>query len=128
MNEQYKTRGIRGAITVEENTAVAIEKATLELLNVVLDENKIFEEDIITVIFSLTADLTADFPAKAARIHLNWNETPMICTQEIPVPGSMPMCLRVLLLVNTKLEKKEIRHIYLKDAKKLRSDLLQNFS
>lgn len=126
MNKQFKTRGIRGAITLEENSGVAIEKATIKLLKQLLDENKIEKEDIASVIFTLTHDLTAEFPAKSARIYLGWDDVPMICTQEIPVPDSIPMCLRVLILINTTLEKDEIKHIYLNGAKKLRPDLINN--
>ena len=123
MNKQYKTRGIRGATTVEENSSTAIQEATLELLKKLLSENKIYEEDIASVIFTLTHDLTAEFPAKAARIELEWDDIPMICTQEIPVPESLPMCIRVMILVNTTLEQFEIKHAYLRRATKLRPDL-----
>ncbi|OGI23246.1 MAG: chorismate mutase [Candidatus Melainabacteria bacterium RIFOXYA12_FULL_32_12] len=124
MNDQYKTRGIRGAITVEKNSSDAIQKATTELLSSILNENKVVEDDIVSVIFTLTNDLTADFPAKAARKYFSWDDIPMICAQEIPVPGSITLCIRVLILINTTLSKKEIKHIYLGEARNLRPDLV----
>lgn len=124
MDKQYRTRGIRGATTVKENTDAAIEDATLELLNSIIIENKVDKEDIASVIFTLTHDLTAAFPAKAARINLGWNDVPMICTQEIPVPDSIKMCIRVLILINTTLKNDELKHKYLRDASKLRPDLI----
>jgi chorismate mutase len=126
MDKCYKTRGLRGATTVEEDSSSEIGKATIELLKRMLAENKILEDDIASVIFTLTHDLTAEFPAKIARLELNWDDIPMICTQEVPVPGSLPMCIRVLILVNTTLEKNEIRHMYMRGARKLRPDLAVN--
>jgi chorismate mutase len=123
MNKKYKTRGIRGAVTVEENSGDGIKKATLCLLNSILEENKLEKDDIISAMFTVTHDLNADFPAKAARIHLSWNDIPMMCSQEIPVPNSLAMCIRVLVLINTTLERSEIKHVYLDGAKNLRPDL-----
>jgi len=120
---QTKSRGVRGAITVENNTYEEIEEATIELLTTILDENDFDIDDISHVIFTLTHDLNACFPAKAARIHLGWNDVPMICTQEIPVPGSVEKCIRVLIVINTKLKKSDIKHVYLGKAKLLRPDL-----
>lgn len=124
MNKSYKTRGIRGAVTVSENTSIAIKDSTLELLNIMIKENNIIKDDIASVIFTLTQDLTADFPAKFARIFLNWDDVPMICTQEIPVPNSLPMCIRVLIMINTLADKNDLKHIYLGKAKNLRPDLV----
>ncbi len=117
------SRAVRGATTVENNTADEIFDATVELLNKMVEENSIDSEEIINVIFTLTHDLDAAFPAKAARIHLSWNTVPMICTQEIPVPDSLQKCIRVLITFNTAKPKSEIRHIYLREAKSLRPDL-----
>ena len=125
MNRQYKTISIRGAVTVEENSGDTIKAATVELLSNILNKNKIEQDDIISVIFTMTQDLTAEFPAKAARIDLGWDDISMLCAQEVAVPGSIPMCIRVLLTINSTLNKNEIRHVYLGNAKKLRPDLFQ---
>ena len=116
-------RSIRGATTVEENTKEAIKEATVELLSEILAKNPITKEDISHVIFTLTKDVNADFPAKFARIELGFDDVPMICSNEIEVPNALPMCIRVLMVVNTDLSQKEINHIYLREAKKLRPDL-----
>jgi chorismate mutase len=112
-------RGIRGAITVEKNSKEEIVSATKELLTEILKSNLFEIEEIAAIIFSATKDLDAEFPAVAAR-ELGWNDTPLLCTNEIDVPGSQPRCLRVLLLVNTQLKQNEIKHVYLKEAVNLR--------
>lgn len=117
------SRGIRGAITLKENTKEEIKSATVELLSKMLEENKINTEDISFAIFTLTSDLNADFPAKYAREYLNFELVPMMCYHELDVPNSLDMCLRILLNVNTTKKQNEIKHIYLKDAKKLRQDI-----
>ena len=94
------TKGIRGAITVKENTKNALEEETLKLLNEMILKNKISTEKISHVIFSVTSDLNADFPAKFARLNLNWTNVPMMCFNEIDVPESLKKCLRVLIVVN----------------------------
>lgn len=119
------SRAIRGATTVESNTAAEIDSATTELLKKMVTENSINPEDISNVIFTLTHDLNAAFPAKFARIHLGWDGVPMICTQEIPVPDSLQKCIRVLITFNTTKSQKEIRHIYLRKAQSLRPDLVK---
>lgn len=117
------TRAIRGATTVEENTKEAINIATVKLLRKMLSQNKITKEDISHVIFTLTKDVNADFPAKFARIELGFDNVPMICSNEIEVPGAMPLCIRVLMVINSDILQNEIHHIYLNEAKKLRPDL-----
>ena len=117
------SRAVRGATTVNENNAEEIYSATVELLKQMTEYNSINPEDIVNVIFTLTHDLDACFPAKAARIELNWDEVPMICTQEIPVPDSLSKCVRVLITFNTSKTLKEIKHVYLREAQKLRPDL-----
>lgn len=112
-------RGIRGAITVEENSKSAIISATKELLKEMAEVNQLAVEDIASVIFSVTKDLNAEFPAAAAR-ELGWNDTPLLCTYEIDVPKSLPRCIRVLLHLNTQKEQKEMKHVYLKGARSLR--------
>ena len=94
------SKGIRGAITVDENSSEAIGSATIKLLKEMIKRNNIEIESISHVIFTLTKDLNMDFPAKYARINLKWKDVPMMCFNELPVPGSLPKCLRVLIVVN----------------------------
>jgi len=115
-------KGIRGAIDVEKNEASFIYDATKKLLNELKDVNNLSVEDIISVMFTATPDLTTAYPAKAAR-EIGWTNVPMMCVQEMNVDGSLPKCIRVLLLVNWA-EEKDIKHIYLGKAKKLRPDLV----
>ena len=113
------TRGIRGAITVDENSPEAIGSATIKLLKEILRVNNIETDSISHAIFTLTKDLNADFPAKYARINLKWKEVPMMCFHELDVPGSLPKCLRVLIVVNCS-ESFEPEFVYLEGASNLR--------
>lgn len=113
------TKGIRGAILVEENTSEAIGSATIKLLKEIMKKNNIETNLISHVIFSLTSDLNADFPAKYARINLKWREVPMLCFNEIDVPNSLKKCLRVLVVVNCR-EDFEPEFVYLSGAEVLR--------
>ncbi|GAB6174070.1 chorismate mutase [Paradesulfitobacterium aromaticivorans] len=115
-------RGIRGATTVGSNTAEEIKEATIELLQAIVKENNLSEEDIVSAIFTVTSDLNADFPASSARA-IGWDRVPLLCSTEIPVPGSMPLCIRVLLQVNSDKSQLEISHVYLRKAVGLRQDL-----
>ncbi|HON78330.1 MAG TPA: chorismate mutase [Spirochaetota bacterium] len=115
-------RGIRGATTVTENTRDEIIEKTKELLDVLVKKNNLNIEDIASAIFSVTDDVTAEFPAVAAR-KIGWLYTPLFCTKEIPVPGSLNMCIRVLLHVNSTKKQEEMIHEYLYEARKLRPDL-----
>lgn len=115
------TRGIRGAITVEDNTAEAIEEATLELLGELVNRNNLKKELISHAIFTLTQDLNADFPAKFAREKLGWSDVAMMCFNELDVPGSLRMCLRVLLVINCD-ETFTPKFVYLKGAANLRKN------
>lgn len=115
-------RAIRGAITVEANEENEILDMTYELLQIMTEKNGISKEDIISVIFSVTADLDAAFPAVAAR-RLGWTEIALMSTYEINVPGSLQKCIRVLMHINTEKSNGELKYIYLKDARKLRPDL-----
>lgn len=112
-------RGIRGATTVEQNEREEILAATTELLQLMIQRNELQAEDIASGIFTLTEDLDAAFPALAARM-LGWEDVPLLCTREIPVPGSLRKCIRILLHVNTTRSLKEIRHIYIRGAVNLR--------
>lgn len=115
-------RGIRGAITVESNTKEDIIQATKELLQKMIEANGVRGEDVSCVIFTTTRDLNAEFPAVAAR-ELGWSGVALLCGHEMDVPGSLPRCLRILILWNTEKSAGEISHIYLKGAKGLRPDL-----
>lgn len=117
------SRGIRGAITLNTNTKEEIKLATVELLDEMLAKNEIKTQDISFAIFTLTSDLNADFPAKYARLECGFEKVPMMCYQELDVPNSLRMCLRILLNVNTNKSQDEIKHIYLKGASVLRGDL-----
>lgn len=113
------SKGIRGAITVDENTVEAIKSATLELLGEMMSQNDIKVDDISHVIFTLTDDLNMAFPAKFAREDLNWKTVAMMCFHELDVPNSLRMCLRVLIVVNCD-EKFIPKFVYLKGAEGLR--------
>ena len=113
------SRGIRGAILADENTPEAIEKATVKLLEEIMKRNNIDLNLISHVIFSLTPDLNAAFPAKFARINMDWEDVPMMCFNEIDVPGSLRKCLRVLVVVNCS-ENFEPEFVYLDGAEALR--------
>jgi chorismate mutase len=113
--------GIRGAITVERNTKEAIIAASKELLRKMIEANEVDADDIAGVWFTTTPDINAEFPAVAAR-ELGWSNTALICGHEMNVTGSLPNCLRVLMLVNTEKKNEEITHIYLKGAEVLRSE------
>lgn len=112
-------KGIRGAITVEENTVEAIENATAELLLEMIKQNSIVPSKISHAIFTLTSDLNAVFPAKFARQNLGWNEVAMMCYHELDVPNSLPKTLRVLVVINCDDDFKP-QFVYLKGAANLR--------
>jgi len=115
-------RGIRGATSVQANDADAIIAATRELLEHIIAANQVEQGDVASVIFTATPDLDAAYPAFAAR-QMGWIQTPLICHQDLAVNGSLPHCIRVLVLWNTSLRPEQIEHIYLRDARSLRPDL-----
>ena len=115
-------RGIRGATTVERNDREEILAATTELLQLLIRRNDLHAEDVASAIFTVTEDLDAEFPALAAR-YLGWTEVALICTREIPVPGSLEKCIRILLHVNTTRSAAEIQHVYIRGAVNLRPTL-----
>lgn len=119
-------RGIRGATTVCEDTAEAVLSATGELLLAILEANPTLKpEDIASVLFTVTDDVRAAYPARAAR-EMGWGEVPLVCAQEIPVAGSLKCCIRVLIHWNTELAQHQIHHVYLRDAVQLRPDLVNS--
>ena len=116
-------RGVRGATSVEADDPALVRQAARELMEEILRRNQIAEfDDVISAVFTTTEDLISAFPAEAARA-MGMNQVPLLCAREIPVPGSMPRCIRVLLHVNSERTPKEIEHVYLRDAQKLRPDL-----
>ena len=117
-------RGIRGAITVSADEPDLILQATRELLEEILEENEGMQpEDVASAIFTVTDDLASTFPAQGAR-QMGWGLVPMLCAREIPVPNSLPRVIRVLVHWNTELPQNEITHVYLREAVKLRPDLV----
>ena len=117
-------RGIRGAITVTADETEQVLSATQELLTSILTANPALQtENIASALFTVTEDITSTYPALAAR-QIGWDQVPMMCTREIPVPGGLPLCIRVLIHWNTELEQSVIQHVYLRDAVKLRPDLV----
>lgn len=116
-------RGIRGAFVADKDHPESILKATRELLEAISRANpNLVPEEIASVIFTTTSDLSSAYPAKAAR-QLGWLTVPLLCTQEIPVPGGLPRCIRVLIHWNTDLSQSAVKHVYLGEAAKLRPDL-----
>lgn len=116
-------RGIRGATSVATDEPEAILLATRELLQEMIKENDGMQvEDIASALFTLTRDLSSAYPAQAAR-QLGWEAVPLMCAQEVPVRGSLPRVIRVLIHWNTHTPQSEVRHVYLHDAVKLRPDL-----
>lgn len=107
---------------MEADTPDAIREATREMLGVLLERNGVAPTQIISAIFTVTPDLRSEFPAIAAR-ELGWGEAPLLCTTEIPVPGALPRCIRVLMHVETDRPREAMRHVYLRRAAALRPDL-----
>lgn len=121
-SEAMRLRGIRGATTVEANTKEAILEAATELLAALIEANGVHREDVASVFFTTTSDLDAEFPAVAAR-RMGWTKVALMCALEMDVPGSLPMCLRVLMHVNTSKRPDELDFVYLRGARQLRLDL-----
>jgi chorismate mutase len=119
-------RGIRGATTIEKDGAEEVLAATRELLEAICAANAwLRTEDVASALFTVTDDIRSVYPARAAR-DLGWTEVPLTCAQEIPVEGSLPLCIRVLVLWNTDLEQKAVRAVYLREAARLRPDLTRH--
>jgi chorismate mutase len=114
-------RGLRGATTASANTSAAILDATAELLRALQEANAFVPDDVESAIFTSSPDLTADYPARAAR-RLGWTDVPLLGAQEVAVPGGLPRCIRVLLHFHTAKPARELKHMYLRDAAKLRPD------
>jgi chorismate mutase len=115
-------RGLRGATTVDADTVVQVTERSQELMRELLTKNGLIEDDIVSALFTTTADVTSIFPATAIR-EIGFGAVPLLCAAEIPVPGSMPRCIRVLLHVYTARARDEMHHVYLHGAQGLRDDL-----
>src|ERR1700693_2368118 len=105
-------RGLRGATTVDEDTVAQVTERSQELMREIMTSNELVEDDIISVLFTATADVTSTFPAPAIR-EIGFGAVPLLCAAEIAVPGSKPLCIRVLLHVYTARSRDEIHHVYL---------------
>jgi chorismate mutase len=117
-------RAVRGAVQVEANDRAAILEATTELVTEVMARNGLGTDQVISVIFTATPDLDAEFPALAAR-KLGFQEVPLLCCGEIGVPGAMPRVVRLMMHVETGLSRPQIQHVYLRGAAALRLDIAQ---
>ncbi|GAA0412665.1 chorismate mutase [Acrocarpospora corrugata] len=117
-------RAIRGAIQVDGNDRDAIITGTTELVSEVMERNRLTTDDVISVIFTATPDLTAEFPALAAR-KLGFHDVPLLCASEIDVPGALPRVVRLMAYVATDRPRQQIQHVYLRGAVALRVDIAQ---
>ena len=115
-------RAVRGAVQVDRDDRQEVLDATTELLQAVLERNTLVPDDLISVVFTATPDLTSEFPAYAAR-QMGITDVPLLCAAEIAVPGALPRVLRLLAHVETDLRRNEVRHVYLRGAAALRTDL-----
>jgi chorismate mutase len=117
-------RALRGAITIEHDEAMLVCEATRELLVTLLEKNDATVDDVISAVFSVSSDIRSEFPARAAR-DLGWDHVAMLCTVEMPVPGSLARCIRVLMHAELGVPQRDVRHVYLRGAEGLRPDLLE---
>ena len=113
-------RGLRGATTASDNSRDSVLEATRELLEQLVEANDLRTEDLAATFFTTSPDLNAEFPAVAAR-QMGWEYVPLMCGHEMNVPTGLPLCIRVMVLVNTEKSQQEMNHLYLRDAKDLRS-------
>ncbi len=115
-------RAVRGAITIHKDEPAAIVSATEEMLLSLMEKNQIQPQNIVSIFFTTTPDIISEFPAVAAR-KIGLVDTPLMCAQEIPKLGALPLCIRALLYFYTDLQKSEVKPVYLREAVKLRLDL-----
>jgi chorismate mutase len=115
-------RGLRGATTVDVDSTEQVTERSQELVLRLMERNDLVEEDIVSMLFTATADVTSIFPATAIR-EIGFGTVPLLCAAEIAVPGAMPLCIRVLAHVHTTKTRDEIHHVYLHGAQGLRDDL-----
>lgn len=114
---------LRGATTVDADSPGLIAAATRELLTELIRLNGLEPNDVISAIFTVTPDLKSEFPARAAR-DIGWDDASLLCTVEIPVPGALGRCIRVLIHANSARERTGLRHVYLRAARSLRPDII----
>src|SRR5574337_333159 len=119
---ERRVRAVRGATTVERDEPALVLHATRELLRAIAARNALDVDDVISVIFTVSDDLRSEFPARAAR-EMGWRDVPLLCAQEVPVPGSLARCIRVLLHAYSARTAPEMAHVYLHAARSLRPDL-----
>jgi chorismate mutase len=117
-------RAIRGAVQVDANDSAAILEGTSELVTEIMTRNQLTQADVISVVFSATPDLNAEFPALAAR-KLGFQDVPLLCCAEIDVPGAMPRVVRLMMHVETAAPRSAVQHAYLRGAAALRLDIAQ---
>ncbi|MER7363625.1 chorismate mutase [Nonomuraea wenchangensis] len=117
-------RAVRGAIQVDADDRDSIIEGTTELVSTLMERNRLTTDDVISVLFTATPDLTAEFPALAAR-KLGFHEVPLICCTEIGVPGALPRVVRLMAHIETDRPRSEIHHVYLRGAVALRQDIAQ---
>lgn len=115
-------RAVRGAITCQNDTPEEVNEATQELLLAMMERNDLVHDDVISIIFTTSIDLTSAFPATCAR-GIGFGDIPLLCASEINVPGAMPKCIRVMLHAYTPRARVDVRHVYLRNAQSLRDDL-----
>jgi chorismate mutase len=122
MSAPLMVRGLRGATTVDEDSVEQVTQRSQELILRLMERNDLAEDDIVSALFTATADVTSIFPATAIR-EIGFGAVPLLCAAEIAVPGAMPLCIRALLHVHTTKTRDEIHHVYLHGAQGLRDDL-----
>lgn len=122
MSAPLMVRGLRGATTVDVDSTEQVTERSQELMMRLMERNDLVEDDIVSALFTATADVTSIFPATAVR-EIGFGAVPLLCAAEIAVPGAMPLCIRVLLHVYTTRTRDEIHHVYLHGAQGLRDDL-----
>ncbi|MEX1218096.1 MAG: chorismate mutase [Acidimicrobiales bacterium] len=115
-------RALRGATTVDSDIETEIRTKTISLLEQMIERNAVAHEDIISVLFTATEDIHALFPASAAR-DIGFGDVPLICARELDITGATPLCIRVLMHLNTTISRSDLRHVYLEGASGLRDDL-----
>ena len=119
-------RAVRGAITVENDTVEEIKSATVEMLSKIVELNNLDTKDFAYAEFTATEDLKSATPAKFARTELGWNTVPLMVSREFEFDGGLKKCIRVLIVFNSDKKQEDIKHVYLRDAQKLRPDLKLN--
>lgn len=118
-------RGLRGATTIESDKQELVWDETARLVREVVAANNVAVDDIASIIISTTPDITSAFPARSVRLMEGWQYVPVMCMHEMDVPNALPLCIRVLIHANVEVAQKDVQHLYLNDAVKLRPDLAQ---